>query len=151
MGLNVKVSQSSHLGFFDLAYEKEDIKDQYEMILSEDLLPCTGDYAAVMASALCLPYVGAVTGKVTGRSGRIESAGYDIDDTGGRIPRFAHLNRNFSGYKHRADIDQLVDAFDEGCVLLRRKAVKCTDPKIELKEGYRVYYMPKAQFVRKNV
>lgn len=171
LGMSVKVTNSSHLGFFELEYERLDApvtvmsaeefekyrsdpgklcESGYLMILSDSLKPVAKDHTAVMLSAMALPYVGAVTGMITTRRWKTESAGYDRV-SGRLIPRFEGLFKGFSGYKHRARIDQLVDAFTEDCVLLRTEAVKEYYPQIALKDGYDVYYMPKAEFIRKNV
>ena len=49
---------------------------------------------------------------------------------------------------HRADLDQTVGGFSPDCVLVRTSTVKQWFPKIELKDGFDIYYMPKAVFKR---
>ncbi len=172
MGLDVKVTDTSHLGFFELDYalphdpvmcittesyrrlsesSSELPGDGYIMILSGDLAPEDRDYARIMASCMCLPFVGCVTGKIIGRNKKIESAGFDTDESGQIVPCFNGLDRRFSGYMHRTSTDRLVDAFSEDCVLVRLDAVKEIYPHIVLKDGFDVYYMARAEFVRKSV
>ena len=171
-GINAQVSDSPHLGFFELKFDRfgkypevipfkklgSDIKSvsdlsgsEYVMFLSYSLTPLSDSYIEDMMSVMSLQYVGAVTGKIIGAHQKIESAGFDLKDGKTLTPRFAGLNRRFSGYMHRASLDQLVDGFSPDCVLLRVDAIESLVPDIVLKEGFRVYYMPGVQFKRKTV
>ncbi len=169
-GVGVKVTDLPHLGFFELGYDfcpktvetitkeqfeqrckdKEGLPDtEFVMILSSGLEPVNDDYLADMMSVMNRPHTGAVTGKIIDRSNKIESAGFDIDDTGTPLARNAGLSKHFSGYMHRASLDRLSDAFSPDCVLLRTEAVKETDPEIKLKEGFDIYYRANAVFKRR--
>lgn len=169
-GIGAKLSDSPHLGFFEIKYDtlhrsvdsitpekwrkikenEEQLPDsEFILILSSDLTPLDADYIKDMMSCMNLPYVGAVTGKIIGRGGKVESAGFDIDENGAPVPRFAGLGRNFSGYKHRANLDQLVSAYSPDCVLLRKEAIAASDGSMALKDGYDIYYKPEAVFKRK--
>ena len=170
-GIEVRVTDTPHLGFFDIEYKKPDrnvlcisteefraVPDKvwedsdcgFIMLLSRSLMPQSEEYIRDMESCMCLPYVGAVTGRIIGRDGKIESAGFDIGDDGEKIPRFSGLRASFSGYMHRAVLHQLVEGFSPDCVLLRRDALDRTSSDISLKPGFDVYYMPKAVFKRKK-
>ncbi len=162
-GIDAKVEDSAHLGFFEIEYErlhravisvtpdtlKSTPSEEFVLVLSDDLRPLDDDYIADMMSCMHLPTVGAVTGRIIGRDNRLESAGYERSSDGSPEPAFAGLYRYFSGYMHRAQLDRLTEGFSPDCVLLRKEAVKSWSPQIELKEGYDIYYKPKATFKRK--
>lgn len=171
MGIKAKVEDTPHLGFFRIEYENlhksvvslskkkyeemtnqqiESLADDFLLIVSEDLIPRNPLYIEKMMCCMSHPYVGAVTGKIIDKSGRIESAGFDVSD-GAKVPRFVGLNRHFSGYLHRASLQQLVDGFSEDIVLLRKEAVVSYKPEITLKSGYKVYYEPEAAFKRRKI
>ena len=171
LGLDVKIKDSAHLGFFIPDYPESGEKpayitpdelkklsesggalpgSRYVMILSPDLEPADAACIDDMMSCMCLENVGAVTGKILTRTGRVESAGFDRDENGDLIPRFAGLWRYFSGYMHRADLDRLTDAFSPDCVLVRRDAVKTLSPQLTLVDGADIYYRAGAVFKRKS-
>ncbi len=170
-GIEAKITDSPHLGFFDIEYkrlhrpvlslsyeefktmteeERDGLECDFLMILSSSLIPVDGEYLADMESCMNLPYVGAVTGKIIGHDLKVESAGYDVGTEGQKNARFAGLRASFSGYMHRASLHQLVGAFTQDCVLLRKDAIDHMYPEIGLKPGYYIYYMPKAVFKRKK-
>jgi len=170
-GINVKVTDSRHLGFFDLEYERlhrsvrsissetfagmteEEVRavpEEFIMILSATLKPCDADYIADMMSCMHVSSVGAVTGRIIGKNHRVESAGFDIDDTGKPVPRFAGLKRYYSGYLHGSVLHSLSEGFSGDCVLVRKNSVKSFFPNITLKDGFDIYYTPKTEFVRKG-
>ncbi len=170
-GLDVGVKDSPHLGFFEItlprlhrsvvSIETEELEEmgknggslpdsEFVMVLSKDLKPMDKDYIADMMSCMNLDWVGAVTGRIVAPNGSTESAGFDIDKDGGKVPRFKGLYRRFSGYMHRASLDQLVSAFSSDCVLIRKDAVNTVSPSLTLKDGYDIYYLPKAVFKRKS-
>ena len=123
-------------------------QQEFVMILADSLKPLDPTYIEDMMSCMRLSNVGAVTGKIVKSGAKIESAGYDVLDDKTLKPRFEGLSRFFSGYMHRADLDQTVGGFSPDCVLVRTSAVKQWFPKIELKDGFDIYYMPKAVFKR---
>lgn len=170
-GVGAKVTDTAHLGFFKIKYDRlhekvvsirtEDLGGSvktlsdagdagFVMILSDTLSPLDNDYIADMMSVMNIKHIGAVTGKIIGPDGKIESAGYDIDKDNIKTPSFSGLNSRFSGYMHRADIDRQTDGFTPDCVLIRADAVKELCPEIVLKEGYDIYYLPGAAFKRKK-
>ena len=171
-GITAKVSDSAHLGFFEIKYDSLEGKvetisteelgktvnapsdlpgKEFLMVLSKSLAPVSDGIISDMMSVMSLTNVGAVTGKIVGRNGKIESAGYDINGQNEKIPRFSGLNRRFSGYMHRAELDRLSDAFSPDCVLLRVDAVESLWPETVLKEGFDIYYLHRAVFTRKTV
>ena len=156
-GIEAQMTDSPHLGFFVPEYAKlhrsvsnitTEENTEFVMILSNELRPLDATYIEDMMSCMHFPYIGAVTGKIIGKDGRIESAGFSVSSDGARTPEYAHLNRHFSGYLHRASIDRLTDDFAADCVLVRREAVKEWSPKIRLFDRYDVYYNPRAVFKR---
>lgn len=172
MGIEAVVTNTMHLGFFDIDYKKldEEVKvykkneydelseeqlyklpQEYILIVAKDLVSSNADNVSRMLSCMNNGNVGAVTGKIIGNNGRIESAGYDRLSNGEIIARFNGLNRNYSGYMHRAAIAQSLEAFTEDLVLLRKSAVASFKKDIVLKEGYLIYYEPKAEYKRKHI
>ena len=171
-GIPAKISDSAHLGFFTIKYEKLEADvlsvtpEEYQamaedpgafsghgfiMVLSPSLESTDSGWLEEMLSCMRVGFIGAVTGRIVGRGRKLESAGFDVDADGTMIPRSAGLRRGFSGYMHRAVSDQLVGGFSPDCVLLRTEAVRSFAPLPVLKDGYRVYFKPEAEFTRKNV
>ena len=166
IGIEAKVTDSPDLGFFRIGYERyhrpvmrikteeldpAKLDSEFVMVLSSSLMPLNNEYIADMMGCMRRSNVGAVTGKIIGRDKKVESAGFDIDDNGNMVPMFAGLGRHFSVYMHRANLDRLVRGYSNDCVLLRREAVTTSGSWIRLKEGYDIYYTPKAVFSRRGV
>lgn len=170
IGVRGKVNNTIHLGFFDVEYGKSNeealvmtkdelsqitlsdltsYKESFILVLSDKMKPITSGYEAIMLSDMENDTVGAVTGRIIGKNGRIESAGYDKILGGTFAPRFNGLNKNYSGYLHRAKIQQMVDGYSDDFVLIRKDAIKCVSPSIELKSGYDVFFEPKVEIKRK--
>lgn len=175
-GIVATVENTAHLGFYRLSYEDyhksvyevsyEDyckttkafistVSQEYIMVLSDELKCLDADYLKKMVSCMRFEDIGAVTGKIIAKSGRIESAGYDKIHDNEIVPRFEGLNRHFSGYMHKADIAQTVGAFSYECVLLRKSALDIEESKdtinVKLKPGFGVYYAPELVFKRRKV
>lgn len=167
-GIEATVAMSEHLGFANITFPQQDysvkkmsrkeyeslnedgvkaIKEDYILVLSDTLLP--GENAIeYLKGPMCLDYVGAVTGKII-KGKEIESCGYEKSKGGGITPCFAGLNVHYSGYLHRAALLRSVDAFDTGCVLYKKSALKWKGDGTVLSEGFRCAYEPKAIFTRK--
>ena len=169
MGVKAKVVNTPSLGFFRIDYENlhrpvvslakkkfdemsqeqiNSLAQDFLLILSEDLKPLNPLYIEKMMCCMQHDYVGAVTGKIIGSNGKVESAGFDVAN-GRAVPRFSGLNRHFSGYLHRASLQQLVGGFSDEVVLVRTQAVQSYKPELKLKDGYSVYYEPEVVFKRK--
>ncbi|MBR4168711.1 MAG: glycosyltransferase [Lachnospiraceae bacterium] len=170
-GINATVEHTAHLGFFRVIYVPvpasvlrltrkqwdemgpEDyaaIREDYIMILAEDLKPLTQEYMKELTGVLSRYEVGCVGGKVYNKRFRIESAGYTKDENGKYIPNFSGLNGHYSGYMHRACLQQRVDGVSLDCMLLRRSALEIgEDHKPKLASNYIVVYDPYAEFKRK--
>ncbi|MBO4905148.1 MAG: glycosyltransferase [Lachnospiraceae bacterium] len=150
-GIRAKVKDSPHMGFFELEYDRfEGGRDAFLIKISPDLAPLDPQNTEKMINVMQLPFVGVVTGKIIGTDNKVESAGYDIDDRGNKIASFSGLGRHFSGYMHRADLDRLTGAASPDCMVVRKDAVLQYDPDIKLRQGYYVYYYPRAVFRRKK-
>ncbi len=170
-GIAAKVEHTAHLGFFRVIYEPvpasvlrltrkqwdamgpeeyEAIKEDYILILSEDLKPLSADYLQEMTGPMGRYEVGCVGGKIYDRRFRVESAGYTRDVTGKYVPNFSGLNGHFSGYMHRASLQQRVDGVSLDCMLLRRSALEIgEDNRPKLAPNYLVIFDPYAEFRRK--
>ncbi len=166
--ITASVEMTKHLGFFRVKYlpgevrirqfnrqewdeitaEKlQNMEEDYIMILADQLKPLTPDYLPELAGHLSRYEVGAVGGKIYDRMYRIESAGYDSTENG-FVPRFKGLRRGFSGYMHRASLQQKVDGLSLDCMMVRKSAITFKD-KPSLAENYLVVFDPYAEFRRK--
>lgn len=168
--LNIKadVLGTEHLGFANINFENsglsvkqftpheyevlnEDgfnsIKEDLILILSEDLEPLQ-DYISLMSGVMQIEDVGAVTGKII-KGSKIESCGYEKGKGGGITPCFLGMNVHYSGYLHRANLLRSVDAFDTGCVMYKKSALKWNGDGTVLQTGFRCAVEPNAVFVRK--
>lgn len=91
MGWKGSVSHTLHLGFYHIKYEKDIFAQRKE--------------------------VGVVGGKLLDRRGRIAGGIYNIR---GKCP-YRGLNRHFSGYMHRASLNQEAYAVDLRCMRVRKE------------------------------
>ena len=169
-GIKAQVEHTAHLGFFRVLYEPvpatvrhlsrkqwdnmsteelEAITEDYIMILSEDLKPLSPDYLSELSGAMSRYEVGCVGGKIYDRRFRIESAGFSKGENGRYLPNFKGLNGHFSGYMHRASLQQRVDGVSLDCMLLRRSALEIENGKATLASNYIVLFDPYAEFRRK--
>jgi len=171
-GIKADVKDTEHLGFFvydiqsDL--EEKDVKvletseylgltpekirgisEDFILIVSKDLRPVSCNYLKTMLSLMEIDCVGAVTGRIIGKNGRLESAGYDKIEDGLIKERFLGLNRHYSGYMHKAMIQQKVDDFTMDLVLVRKEAVESYMPRIQIRDDYVVFFEPRVEFKRK--
>ena len=166
-GIKAEVRNTKHLGFFGIDFPKDsgsilrmspkefasmnedsfkNIKEDYILVMA-DSLKCTDEQIENLKGPMALDFAGAATGKII-RGNLIESAGYERLGKGGISPCFSGLNRHFSGYLHRASLLRCVDAYDQGCVLYKRKALEWRTDGPELKGNLRCIYVPEAEFTR---
>ncbi len=169
-GIAATVVDTPHLGFFRVIYEQipstirhltrkqwdelteeafEKIGEDYLMILAEDLKPLTHDYLTELSGHLARYEVGCVGGKVYDKHFRVESAGYTRDPDGKMVPNFHGLNGHFSGYMHRACLQQRVDGLTLDCMMIRKSAVAFSKNGPVLANNYVVVFDPYAEFKRK--
>ncbi|MBO4902197.1 MAG: glycosyltransferase [Lachnospiraceae bacterium] len=169
-GVRAKVEHTAHLGFFRVIYEPvpasvlrltrkqwdamdaealSSIHEDYILILSEDLKPLHPDYLQELMGHLSRYEVGCVGGKIYGKRFRVESAGYTKDEAGKYVPNYSGLNGHYSGYMHRASLQQRVDGVSLDCMLLRKSALEIEGGKPRLASQYIVVFDPYAEFRRK--
>ncbi len=168
--LKAAVTDTQHFGFFRVQYETgtqpvrimtrtewdaltktqaDQIPEHLIMILAKELTPLSSDYLSDLASYFVRYEVGAVGGKIYNKSGRVESAGFAMNEEGNFIPLFHGLNRHFSGYMHRASLQQRVDAVSLDCMMIRKSAIVFGEEKT-MDERYLVVFDPYAEFRRKK-
>lgn len=171
-GIKGSVIDTPHLGFYRVIYDKldaivstidiktlnsmtdqqiMDMPGEYLMVLGGGVVPAGKDNTDIMLSCMRNEAVGAVTGKIIDKKNHVESAGYEKSLDGELIPKFKGLKSGYSGYLHRANLQQLVDGFSSDVVLIRKKAVATFKPEIKLVDGYSICYEPDAIYKRKNV
>lgn len=168
MGLKAEVTDTKHLGFYRVKYKvtaeeltkihimtidelkamsSEELKNadfEYIMILNDSVVPKSYEFLEEMLGILKRDDVGCVGGLVINGS-KIESAGYSINAEGELIPDFAGLNKNFSGYFHRAKLTREVSGVCTDCMMIKKSAVTETGT---LKPDVRVVYCPYSVFKR---
>lgn len=169
MGIDAQVLYTAHLGFFRVKYmvqdarvcliskeawdvmtrsDIENIKEEYIMILSDRLKPLTKDWEAELASHLIRAEVGAVGGKILDRHFCIESAGYSRNEEGRLVSNFRGMNGHYSGYLHRASLQQKVDGVALDCMMIKKRAIE-GEEKLSMSKDYIVVFDPYAEFIRK--
>ena len=144
VGLNARVMYTEHLGFFRVRYDPGELKyvsmtpgelALYDMemlrslpadavmIIDEKVKPVNNDSIEELLGNMARPETGAAGGKLLTRDGRIDNAGYSFDSSGKLKPRFRGMNSHFSGYMHRASIQNETDRLDKSCVMIKKEAL----------------------------
>ncbi|MBR2275789.1 MAG: glycosyltransferase [Lachnospiraceae bacterium] len=169
--LSGKVLYTEHLGFFRVKYDPGKLKciemtgDELSMYNEEMLraLPADAimikdaklealnkDYLEELLGNMIRDEVGAVGGKILYKDGRIDNAGFVFDENRRLKPRFRGMNGNYSGYMHRASIQNQVNSLDRSCMMVKKQAL--LDSLSESTEAERKYvsvYDPFAKFRRR--
>ena len=146
MGISAEVTDTEHLGFYRVKYNVsaeeltkirimtlEELKAlngealeesdfEYAMILNDGVRPVGPDGIEEMLGILKRDEVGCVGGLVISK-GKIESAGYSVDENGELKPDFKGLNRHFSGYMHRAKLVREVAGVCTDCMMVKKSAI----------------------------
>jgi len=167
INIDAKVLATKHLGFYRVQYKslKDDVlsmtKEEWDKASFEDLLKIDKKYVMIMADnikALSEDYldelsshmirkeIGCVSGKILDKNKKVDSAGYTRNEEGNLVPLFKGLRREYSGYLHRANLQQKVDGVSLDCMMIKLEAI---DSNKSLKEEYIVVYTPYAEFIRK--
>ncbi|NLG05299.1 MAG: glycosyltransferase [Clostridia bacterium] len=170
MGLEGEVIYTPHLGFFRVKYKQAEgrvmtitkkmwdamnsadialLSEEYIMILNSNLRPLTPNWQAELLSHLVRSEVGAVGGKLYTRKNTIESAGYSKNEDGKLIPNFRGMNRYYSGYMHRACLQQEVDGLSLDCMMIKKSALNLTNEKPGMLKEYIAVFDPYVEFKRK--
>jgi len=147
IGIAADVSDAPHLGFYRVKYkvsaedltkihimsldslksmkheEVEALDCEYIMIQNDNVRPVNSEYLEEMLGILKRDEVGCV-GSLVINKGKIESAGYTADADGNLIPDFAGINKNYSGYLHRAKLVREVDGVCTDCMMVKKAEVK---------------------------
>ncbi|MCR5420510.1 MAG: glycosyltransferase [Lachnospiraceae bacterium] len=169
LNIDAQVSDTSHLGFFRIKYlvndpkvkimtkdewdyltkeSFEDIKEDYIMILGNNIKPLSKDYINELAGMLLRKEVGAVGGKILNKRGRIDSAGYMYDEDKKLKPLYRGMNGHYSGYLHRASLQHKVDGLAADCMMIKKSAVEYINKPV-LSDKFLTLYDPFALFKRK--
>ena len=144
MGVNARVMYTEHLGFFRVRYDPGELKyvtmtpgelALYDiemikslpadavMIIDEKIKAVNNDSIEELLGNMTRPETGAAGGKILTKDGRIDNAGYSFDSSGKLKPRFRGMNGHFSGYMHRASIQNETDRLDKSCVMIKKEAL----------------------------
>lgn len=168
LGIEAEVSDAPHLGFYRVKYKVsaeeltkiqimsmdvlksmssdniDSLDCEYIMVLNDNVKPVNADYLEEMLGILKREEVGCV-GSLVINKGKIESAGYTLDADGNLIPDFAGLNKNYSGYMHRAKLVREVDGVCTDCCMVKKSEIKKDGT---LAAGKLVVYCPYSVFKR---
>ena len=168
LGIDAEVTDTEHLGFYRVKYKvtgedlakivimsldemkalsKEELETadyEYIMVLNDNVKPLSPENFEEMLGILKRDEVGCVGGLVINK-GKIESAGYSVNESGELIPEFAGLNRHFSGYLHRAKLIREVSGVCTDCMMVKKSAIT---EKGALNKDMLVVYCPYSVFKR---
>ncbi len=133
-GLKGQVKHTGHLGFYRIEYAPVDGPDGYVLFLDTNLVPLSDSYEERMAAYLARPDIGAVGARIVDRMGNIVSSGYARDMNGKIRGKYCGMNRYFSGYMHRADLQQDIEAVSNRACLVRADLADCYQ-----KNSYRMF------------
>ena len=146
LGIDAEVSDTMHLGFYKVKYKvsaydltnvkimsldelkalsMDELKDsdfEYAMIINDNVKLTNADGIEEMLGILKRDEVGCVGGLVINK-GKIESAGYSVNGEGELTPDFSGLNKNFSGYLHRAKLTREVAGVCTDCMMVKKYAI----------------------------
>lgn len=146
LSIDAEVTDTEHLGFYRVKYKvsandltkiaimsldemkalsPDGLREadyEYIMVLNDSVKPMNADCFEEMLGILKRDEVGCVGGLVVNR-GKIESAGYSVDENGDLKPDFSGLNKHFSGYFHRAKIVREVDGVCTDCMMVKKSAI----------------------------
>ena len=146
LSIQADVVDTEHLGFYRVKYkvsaqdltkitimrldelksmsheELEALDFEYIMVLNDNVKPLNPDFFEEMLGILKREEVGCVGGLVIKR-GKIESAGYSVSEGGELTPDFAGLNKNYSGYLHRAKMVREVSGVCTDCMMVKKSAI----------------------------
>lgn len=144
--IDAEVSDTMHLGFYRVKYKvsAHDLTDvkimsldelkalsidelkesdfKYAMIINDNVRLTNADGIEEMLGILKRDEVGCVGGLVINK-GKIESAGYSVNEEGELTPDFSGLNKNFSGYLHRAKLTREVAGVCTDCMMVKKSAI----------------------------
>ena len=127
-GIKGEVVHTKHRGFYRIIYDTEVVgKDEYKLLVDKKLVPMREDYEEVLASYFVRDEVGAVGGRVVGTLGNIICNGYTTDAYGRRMSLYGKMNTNFSGYMHRASMQQDVEAVSQHACVVRSELMQYYD------------------------
>lgn len=168
LSINADVLETLHRGFYRIKYlvsaeeltdvvilsleeykklkyeDLSNIEESYILILNNNVKPKEPLFIEEMLGHLKRDDVSCVGGLVIGKNGKIESAGYTRkgDEL---VPDYAGLNRNFSGYLHRAKLQRKVDGVCTDCMMIKKSAIS---EDMKLKNNMKVLYTPYCVFKR---
>ncbi len=170
MLINAQVLYTPHLGFFRIKYaplnaevavmsksewdvvkmsDLSGIEEEYIMVLNDNLHPVTSKWKQELLGLFARDDVGAAAGKILDKKNRIESAGYSRNEEGKLTANFKGLNRHYSGYMHRANLQQAVDGLPLDCMMIRKQALIKSKNGLAMSKEYVAVYDPYAVFKRK--
>ena len=125
-GLKGEVVHTKHRGFYRINYEMPEDAG-YKMLLDKKLIPMRDDYEERLAAYFAREEVGAVGGRIVGSLGNIICNGYTTDACGRRVSLYAKMNQKFSGYMHRASMQQDVEAVSNHACVVRQELLQYYD------------------------
>lgn len=168
LGIEAEVTDTPHLGFYRVKYKVsandltkiqimtldelksmpyDELKSadfEYVMVQNDNVRPIGFEYLEELLGILKREDVGCVGSLVINR-GKIESAGYTLNENGELLPDFEGLNRHFSGYLHRAKLVREVDGVCTDCMMIKKEDVTENGT---FKSDGKIVYCPYSVFKR---
>lgn len=155
--LEAEVNHTRHLGFYRIEYKDTNriSKEEYILLLDDELSPITKEYEQKLAVYLNRKEIGAAGGKIYDRRHRILCAGLRKTSDGNVKSYFEKMNGHFSGYMHRASLQQDVPAVSMRAMLIRKELYTEGLSEYELcesvrKKGYLIVFDPSVEFKEKK-
>lgn len=150
-----EVIETEHRGFYRVEYEAAEDMSGFELHLARNLKSLSRDNSERMASYLAAnDDVGAVSGRVIDRLGRIVYSGYGTDENGRKEALYHGMDHNMPGEFNIASLRQEVPVISPRCMMIRSSLSDCIDPDpFRMSEnirnrGYRIIMDPKMLYLK---
>ena len=130
--IDAEVSDTMHLGFYRVKYKVSahdltDVKimslDELKALSIDELKESDFKYAMIINDNVRLTNADGIEEMLGINKGKIESAGYSVNEEGELTPDFSGLNKNFSGYLHRAKLTREVAGVCTDCMMVKKSAI----------------------------
>lgn len=151
-GLDTKVCDTAHRGFFRVIYEDPVPKDSYTLFVDGRLKPVTRGYEEILSSYLARKDVGIAGARIIGRGKRIVCSGYEKDESGRIVSLFEGMDSRLPGYMNLAELVMQAQAVSKTACVVRNELLDCMEgnsyricERIQSR-GYRVVIDPKVVF-----
>lgn len=167
LGQMATVSCEKDLGFYRVKYQcKEDLEDECLLFLNSDVKAMNPDWMEEMRSNCQRKEVGVVGAKLYYPNNTVYHAGMILGLGGVAGYAFSRMPKEFSGYMHKASLQQNLSAVTGACMMVKRSAfeevggfteglsgvLRDVDLCLKMQEkGYLVVFNPYAEMIHYGV